>query len=139
MFVSIDKFPKKYNRDLFERALDFAIEKLRLPLDYDLQIDFLRNLGRSTTFGGTIGDHEEAVIEIKNTLCEKTAIAVLFHELVHVKQMSELRLKSAIGFLPNIWEGKEYPDEMPWEERPWEIEALLMEKKLLKDFYHPES
>lgn len=56
-------------------------------------------------------------------------IEVLSHELIHLKQYYDKRLVLD-GNTP-IWLGKEYSlESVPYESRPWEIEAFSNEKEL---------
>lgn len=57
---------------------------------------------------------------------------ILCHELWHLKQYFESRLKVVSNYKKVYWEGNKYTYETPYNERPWEQEALAMQRKLWK-------
>lgn len=57
-------------------------------------------------------------------------INLFIHEIWHIKQMENGRLRS--GDSVAVWDGVHYAiTAMPYEDRPWEIEARKMESKYL--------
>lgn len=57
-------------------------------------------------------------------------INLFIHEIWHIKQMEDGRLRS--GDSVAVWDGVHYAiTAMPYEDRPWEIEARKMESKYL--------
>jgi len=58
-------------------------------------------------------------------------ISLVIHEIWHIKQMEDGRLKNNDAYTVAIWEGVHYTMTMPHDQRPWEIEARMMEEKYL--------
>lgn len=56
---------------------------------------------------------------------------ILAHELAHVCQMHSGRL-SVTDNRDFIWEGQLYTKAMPYNDRPWEKEALKTQKNIIK-------
>jgi hypothetical protein len=74
-----------------------------------------------------IGDESQYVIYIGN-LNRTSAIEVISHELIHLDQ---IRSKRIIKFSKyTVWDGKEYSNDLPYKQRPWEIDAFKQGKKL---------
>lgn len=48
-------------------------------------------------------------------------LSTLVHEMIHVRQMVRGLLKYDSG---KIWCNRRYPNDLPWIERPWEIDAI---------------
>lgn len=67
-------------------------------------------------------DNREFVIRLKKGLDYEDLITAIFHEMVHVKQAVR----------------KEFPmfepSDIPYFERPWEIEAYAEQEKMLESF-----
>jgi hypothetical protein len=85
-----------------------------------------------------IGANDQYIIYIDN-VDRITAIKSLSHELIHLQQYSSNRL-SVIGSGVVIWNGKEINVlDIPYNDRPWEIEAFKgqyeLEKKILEKLY----
>lgn len=59
-------------------------------------------------------------------------IRLIIHELTHVQQIKEGRLKFNEQQTIAIWDGKEYDNSMPYEYRPWEKEAKKNENRYFK-------
>lgn len=77
-----------------------------------------------------IGKDENYIIYIVD-LDRTTAIEVLSHELIHLKQTESKQLVK--GTKSVLWEGKEYSPELPYDERPWEKDAFDKQYSLLND------
>lgn len=58
-------------------------------------------------------------------------ISLLIHEVWHVKQMEDGRLKSNTEYTVAVWEGVHYTMTIPHDRRPWEIEARKKELEYL--------
>ena len=85
-----------------------------------------------------VGANDQYVIYIDN-VDRYTAIKSLSHELIHLRQYSSGKLR-VIGSGVVIWEGKEINVlDIPYNDRPWEIEAFKeqndLEKKILEKLY----
>lgn len=57
---------------------------------------------------------------------------VIFHEMVHLKQMVSGRLALSPKHDYAIWEGKRYDNSVRYFDRPWEKEAFIKQNELLK-------
>ena len=85
-----------------------------------------------------IGANDQYIIYI-NQVDRVTAIKSLSHELIHLQQYSSGRLL-VTGPGVVLWEGKEINVlDIPYNDRPWEIEAFSnqsdLEKKIIKKLY----
>jgi hypothetical protein len=58
-------------------------------------------------------------------------INLFIHEIWHIRQMEDRRLRANTENTVAVWEGIHYLMEMPHEKRPWEIEARMMEAKYI--------
>lgn len=57
---------------------------------------------------------------------------LLCHESVHVAQYESGRLRKDGDTM--IWEGNTYDNSVPYEQRPWEIEAFEMQKEIARAY-----
>jgi len=109
---------------------------------------------RKTTLGArTLGQVEhdtngsksqkEFLIELRDDQSEQEKITTLAHELVHVQQNVSKRLQyrfwTSDRKLHVRWENKELgePSQIPYRERPWEVEAFAKEQILADMFNIP--
>lgn len=90
---------------------------------------------RSFNFG-----QDHFIMKIDNQLSLHRLLAVLAHEMVHVKQMIRGEIsfsKYRNGRIKHIWHGKEV--RLPYHKQPWELEAYNMEvgmvNALMKEVY----
>lgn len=67
------------------------------------------------------------VIELHKGDDEKEHLKTLAHELVHVRQYARNELNDEM----NTWKGRKVDsDSIPYEEQPWEIEAIKLGNEL---------
>lgn len=109
---------------------------------------------RKTTLGArTLGQVEHDtngsksqktfLIQLRDDQSDAEKICTLAHELVHVQQNVSKRLQyrfwSSDKKLHVRWEGKELgePSQIPYRERPWEVEAFAKEQILADMFNIP--
>ncbi len=59
---------------------------------------------------------------------------ILAHEMAHLSQYVSGRLQMDVLSGRCWWEGKEYGNDVPYNERPWEQEAFKVQERLLKEF-----
>jgi hypothetical protein len=61
---------------------------------------------------------------------------IICHEMVHLKQYhyGELYLNKNDKDNYFIWKNNSFPTSIPYEDRPWEAEALRLDHKLLKQY-----
>ena len=68
-------------------------------------------------------DTHSYVINLDLSLSNKDLIKTLGHEMIHVKQYAI----GDLGMWGNKWCGKKYPIDMPYDDQPWEKEAMALE------------
>lgn len=117
--------------DAFTRA---AIDTLGIEIN-ELILNFTEipvngNVHRSGDIIYGVVDYHDDCTEVKINPNMHSGVQglTICHELIHVKQFIEGRLKVVQGGIE--WEGEYYPTSVPYEERPWEIEAESMERKV---------
>lgn len=112
------------------RAIDFCIDTLEID---DIEIDI--TIGRPDDgFHGELHDFDSdertCEIELCDGLDDSWERRAAFHELVHVKQMSEGRLRIHNGQI--FWEGRPFCTKGKlYEDQPWEREAYEQEQRLV--------
>jgi hypothetical protein len=125
MIYEVVNKPKRIETVLLDSAVSFACAYLKLNIDFVLEFETLKK----HQCGFCDYDEDEIVVTIAKRLSGKDIIRTLFHELVHVKQYSDGRLKHN-----KIWEGKLIESD-DYENFPWEIEAYELEENMMKVFY----
>lgn len=94
----------------------FAAVRLNL-IDEDLEVDLeVKPELKDIMFGYMIGDEDEYKIRVA-----EVDPATVFHEMVHIDQYVRTRLVRNKDRA--FWNGQEIPNNVPYLERPWEIEA----------------
>jgi hypothetical protein len=76
------------------------------------------------------GKPDSFIIEVNRQLDTTDKLKTLAHEMVHVKQYS-------LGYLNESmtrWRGKKIPQNLEYENKPWEIEAELYGLNLYESF-----
>jgi hypothetical protein len=124
MIYEVEKCPERIPLDLLDRAVLFATRFLDIECK-NLVIEFKRLKKHQRGFCDY--DDEEVTITISSGLSCNESMTTLFHEMVHVKQHMDGRLKN--GY---IWLGKTY--DCSYDELPWEQEAYQLENEMIKDF-----
>lgn len=86
-----------------------------------------------TTEAFILGNENQSVIYTKESLGRGTAIKILAHELIHLKQYRSGKIKR-VGTKGVEWDGEIIEDItlIPYNEREWEIEAFKEGKELEK-------
>ena len=59
---------------------------------------------------------------------------ILCHEMVHLSQYIRRDLKLDLNKKEFTWKGVKYNASVPYDERPWEIEAFSKQDKLYKEY-----
>lgn len=112
----------KKEREAVTEALWFA-KKYWLPKHRKLAVDVEITKHLDVDADCLEGDDErEYEIRVKRGLAHEDLVTAIFHEFVHVKQDV---LKQFPMFTPS---------DIPYLERPWEIEAYDEQEKMLKKF-----
>jgi len=125
------------------KATEFFAKKLlgeRLSRNVCIDVIVKRKLARKT---GALGwcdfvDNQSRPrffeIELDDEQGPIRLIRTLAHEMVHVKQWAKGDLKE-YSRKPDVWFGEPVDRDMPYRDRPWEIEAYELEKTLSKEFF----
>jgi hypothetical protein len=108
----------------------------------NIQIEFRKNLGAA--YGGARGAEgvhrfnpstNLHVIALDKSLLDRAdqsnleyVCEVIAHEIGHAIQRTTGQLQTAPDGRGNIWEGQYVPDGVPWQDRPWEIDAMGYER-----------
>ena len=126
MLYSI-KGGKKSEKDLVVKALWFAKDFV-LPRHKNIEIDIELKKNIKCDADVVSGDeHREYIMRVRKGQSEENLLTSVFHEMVHVKQ--DVR--------------KEHPlfdcSEIPYLERPWEIEAYELQEVMLTAFKKEEK
>ena len=112
----------KKEREAVTEALWFA-KKYWLPKHRKLAVDVEITKHLDVDADCLEGDDDrEYEIRVKRGLGYEDLVTAIFHEFVHVKQDV---LKQFPMFAPS---------DIPYMERPWEIEAYAEQEKMLKKF-----
>ena len=112
----------KKERAAVEEALWFA-KDYWLPRHRNLWVDVeLLPESKIDAEADCLGDDREYEIRVRKGLDYEDLITAIFHEFVHIKQHVR----------------KEFPmfecTDIPYLERPWEVEAYAEQEKMLKKF-----
>lgn len=126
MIYEVEKKPKRLPYPLLDRAVFFASEFLDLNVDLTIEFKILKK----NHYGFCDYYEDEVIITISRYISIEDIIRTLFHEMVHVKQYTDGRLKHGSS---GIWLGTIREDK--YEDLPWEIEAYDLEQKMIDAFY----
>lgn len=126
MIYEVANQPNKIETALLDRAVSFACDYLQIDTDFTIEFQSLKNY----QYGLCDYDEDEAVIVIAKRLSPKDVVRTLFHELVHLEQYVDGRLKNGS---PSVWH--EVPTYDAYKNLPWEVEAYTLEAIMMKAFY----
>ncbi len=123
----------KYRRRAIENAILFASNQLmsRIRKPVYINIRAIRKLAEKQGVYGDCMDEgdREFTIRIDVSLPFDEMITTILHEMVHVWQYVSKRMvqnwSDEIRFTKQV-----YSSELPYDTRPWEIEAHRLEKQL---------
>jgi len=114
------EFPTSFWRDVTLRLCEkMKINPTKLKVLFRKGVPKLREYPMGVCRGG---NH----VEIDPDWGLPAQFEVLAHELRHAYQHQSGMLKcgrNEDGEFGNVWKGTWYSDELPWEKRPWEIDA----------------
>jgi len=106
------------DKTLYDLAA-FAAARLHL-IDEDLEVDIeVKPELADLMHGYVIGDEDLYMVRVASV-----DPVTVFHEMVHIDQYVTGRLVRSHG--KAYWRGQEVSDDVPYLERPWEIEAEQM-------------
>ena len=106
-------------QDLICDVLEFGRKKL-FPRHKHVYINIIATRNRGVYGDCMYEDDRDFTIRFDTTLPQNEIVATLLHELVHVKQYLH---KEEMNY------------DLPYDERPQEIEALAKEKQLTEAYY----
>lgn len=123
----------KYRKNAIEQSIAFAFEQLmpRVKKPVYINIRPIRKLADKKGIYGDCMDEgdREFTIRIDVSLPLDEMISTLLHEMVHVQQY--VSKKMVYKWVHEVrFEKDVYSWDMPYDERPWEIEAHAKEKQL---------
>jgi hypothetical protein len=140
----------KKDHDTLLKATQFYAKELMttrmfnsLAIRIEMRASKLNKFTRGTCSMGKWGSQTEKkyVITIKRDMSIGEKLEVLAHEMVHVQQRAYNRIqmrrwKSDYNQIHVRFDGEEMGryHEMPYLERPWEIEAMKQQKPLAEAF-----
>ena len=120
----------KKRRLLAEEVVSFCIQKL-MPRMRTLDIEVvLTNISDADGYCNS-DNNREFELEIDKKLKDNDFISTVAHEMVHVWQYATRQLTQR--GCRELWRGKDYTDAS-YSKKPWERQAVRMEKQLLQDF-----
>tara|TARA_B100000085_G_C18348191_1_gene433219 strand:- start:175 stop:597 length:423 start_codon:yes stop_codon:yes gene_type:complete len=120
----------KKRRLLAEEVVSFCIQKL-MPRMRTLDIEVvLTNISDADGYCNS-DNNREFELEIDKKLKDNDFISTVAHEMVHVWQYATRQLTQR--GCKELWRGKDYTDAS-YSKKPWERQAVRMEKQLLQDF-----
>ena len=147
--MTIKGWPKKVSKKEIHSLVEWVsremgLNRFRKP-KLDISIYFKKDFEKKTAYWGWVmwedcpNRPREFSIEIERSLSRGDLIESVIHELVHVKQYAQGRLKDrGCGYL---FEGNHYKHiayihstYSEYQEQPWEIEAQSIQKKLYKKY-----
>lgn len=116
------KFSKKKENIICE-ALAYGASKL-FPETDDVYINISAIRKQGVCGDCMFEDDNEFTIRLNKSIFFSDLVTTVLHELVHVKQYLE---------------GMEMVNDLPYDERPHEIEAHALEKKLTEGFFNART
>ena len=124
MFIEFRNTNKKQQQTI-EDALWFAKSYLlpRHKID-EIEIESVKGL---LAHGDCYdADDRSFIIRVNKELSKEELLTTIFHEFVHIKQFIKKEFGGDIFAISN--------DKVAYEDRPYEIEAFELEKKILEEY-----
>ena len=124
MFIEFTNTNKKQQRTI-EAALWFAKSYLlpRHKID-EIEIESWKNLPHDGDCYDA--DDRSFIIRVNKDLSKEDLLTTIFHEFVHIKQHIKKEFGGDVFGISN--------DKVAYEDRPYEIEAFELEKKILEEY-----
>ena len=130
---------KHKNIDI-EELIKFTLKTLNID-NVSISISYNKlvceNMSTAKTTINALLDKTSKLHHYNLILKEKyNAPEIICHEMVHLKQYEKEELKLNKNDLDNyfVWKGTTFPASTPYEDRPWEAEAIRLDNKLLKQY-----
>lgn len=133
------KITKKETREILNWIdRELRVDRFKTPILINLK--FIKNLKYKNGYrGSAIWDDDnhrprEFTIEVDSELSKSMSTKVLIHEMVHVRQYAEGKLKDLLRYFSLKRWGKRIinEDKIAYKQLPWEREAYRLEKKYYK-------
>ena len=124
MFIEFSKTNKK-QQQIIEKALWFAKSYLlpRHRID-EIEIESVKDLHADGDCYDA--DDRSYIIRVNKEVSEQDLLTTIFHEFVHIKQHIKKEFGGDIFSISN--------EEVAYMDRPYEIEAFELEKKILEEY-----
>lgn len=119
-------------RDVLSKLLKLFATELNLDrrTNFNLEVQTLSGFAKQHgAYGGIYVDGHNILLALDSELSKFRLIEVLAHEMVHVQQVVQWRLRY-VGDR-TLWCGIDHTDT-PYDDRPWEIDAQHRTPQLLK-------
>lgn len=129
------KSPKNFNID---ELICFLVDELKIGSNVELILTYNDSLLDKLSSGQI--DYSAMLYHPapnKYALYVKSGVnlaKVLCHEFVHLEQHERGDLIISKDFSKITWKGTEYDNYYPYDQREWEIEAIVKQRSLLKKF-----
>lgn len=128
----------------YQRALHFYASKLftaQLSKHIEVRVSF-RKLDQAYHGHVVVDDYNvlgvprSFIIEVNRYDTEEEILKTLAHECVHMLQYSRSELNEEMS----VWRGRKVnSDEIPYNQQPWEQEAMQREQELYESFLATEA
>ena len=137
MIIDFYGHAKKAIKDDAEAALWFAKDEL-MPRHRKLLITvhFIKDLRKKEGVHGDVLDEDdrEYLMRIDSSQARVELISTILHEIVHVYHYATRKMTQPSGDII-VYDKTEYPWDMAYKDKPWEIEAHTLERDLYAKFY----
>ena len=124
MFIEFRNTNKKQQQTI-ENALWFAKSYL-LPRHKIDEIEIESVKGLLADGDCYDADDRSFIIRVNKELSKEELLTTIFHEFVHIKQHIKKEFGGDVFAISN--------DEVAYEDRPYEIEAFIIEQEMLEEY-----
>lgn len=136
MIYYTEFMPKRLQDAGVFKAIDWVMVRMDFPENVHVVLEWKRLSGY---VHGTVldqdyepGDTERWFeIELHNQLGKNNTLRAIFHEMAHIKQYCDGRLRYENG--EPLWLGKPMPGLL-YDQRPWELDAFEREEQLFQEY-----
>ena len=101
-----------------------------------ITVHFIKDLRKKEGIHGDVLDEDdrEYTIRVDSSQARIELISTILHEMVHVYQYATRKMTQPSGNII-VYDKTEYPWDMPYKDKPWELEAHTLERDLYAKFY----
>ena len=130
----------KYQKEVAEKAIYWTAKKLGIDRMRTLYVQAVLTKIKDADGYCSMEDDKKRTftIEIDKTLKLRQLIRTIVHELVHVKQFARNEMVDRPINGRYRWKSKTVPQNISYEEMPWEREASRLQEKLTDEFWREE-